>query len=82
MGSPRQEFWIGEQMLKVKTHFCMGVGGSFDMASGVTKRAPALFRKTGTEWLYRLLVQPAVSGVKSPYPCSPRALLRSVISPR
>jgi N-acetylglucosaminyldiphosphoundecaprenol N-acetyl-beta-D-mannosaminyltransferase len=59
MGSPRQEFWISEQMPHLKTSFCMGVGGSFDVVSGAAKRAPALFRKTGTEWLYRLLAQPS-----------------------
>jgi N-acetylglucosaminyldiphosphoundecaprenol N-acetyl-beta-D-mannosaminyltransferase len=59
MGSPRQEFWISEQMPHLKTTFCMGVGGSFDVVSGAAKRAPALFRKTGTEWLYRLLSHPS-----------------------
>ena len=59
MGSPRQEFWISEQMPHLKVSFCMGVGGSLDVVSGTVKRAPELFRKTGTEWLYRLLVQPS-----------------------
>jgi N-acetylglucosaminyldiphosphoundecaprenol N-acetyl-beta-D-mannosaminyltransferase len=59
MGTPRQEFWISEQMPHLKTSFCMGVGGSFDVVSGAAERAPALFRKTGTEWLYRLLAQPS-----------------------
>jgi len=59
MGSPRQEFWISEQMPRLKTTFCMGVGGSFDVVSGAAKRAPAVFRRTGMEWLYRLLVQPS-----------------------
>jgi N-acetylglucosaminyldiphosphoundecaprenol N-acetyl-beta-D-mannosaminyltransferase len=58
LGSPRQEYWIAEQMPHLKTSFCMGVGGSLDVVSGRAKRAPALFRKTGTEWLFRLLSQP------------------------
>jgi N-acetylglucosaminyldiphosphoundecaprenol N-acetyl-beta-D-mannosaminyltransferase len=59
MGSPRQEYWIGEHMRNLKTRFCMGIGGSLDVVSGSVKRAPELFRKTGTEWLFRLLSQPS-----------------------
>jgi N-acetylglucosaminyldiphosphoundecaprenol N-acetyl-beta-D-mannosaminyltransferase len=58
MGSPRQEFWISEHWPDLNTTFCMGVGGSLDVVSGLVKRAPASFRKTGTEWLYRLLADP------------------------
>jgi N-acetylglucosaminyldiphosphoundecaprenol N-acetyl-beta-D-mannosaminyltransferase len=58
MGSPRQEFWISEHRLRLKTTFCMGVGGSLDVVGGLVKRAPAVFRRTGTEWLYRLLADP------------------------
>jgi N-acetylglucosaminyldiphosphoundecaprenol N-acetyl-beta-D-mannosaminyltransferase len=59
MGSPRQEHWISEQMPRLKTTFRMGVGGSLDILSGASKRAPSFFRKTGTEWLCRLLLQPS-----------------------
>jgi N-acetylglucosaminyldiphosphoundecaprenol N-acetyl-beta-D-mannosaminyltransferase len=59
MGSPRQEFWIRDQMPRLRTPLCMGVGGSFDVLSGEAKWAPAIFRKTGTEWLFRLLSQPS-----------------------
>jgi N-acetylglucosaminyldiphosphoundecaprenol N-acetyl-beta-D-mannosaminyltransferase len=58
MGSPRQELWIREQMPFLKTRFCMGIGGSLDVVSGAAKRAPALFRMSGTEWLFRLLSDP------------------------
>ncbi|MBM3883626.1 MAG: WecB/TagA/CpsF family glycosyltransferase [Verrucomicrobia bacterium] len=36
----------------------MGVGGTFDVVSGCAKWAPALFRRTGTEFLYRLICEP------------------------
>ena len=35
------------------------MGGSFDVLSGSLRRAPALFVKTNTEWLYRILRQPS-----------------------
>jgi N-acetylglucosaminyldiphosphoundecaprenol N-acetyl-beta-D-mannosaminyltransferase len=59
MGSPRQEFWIAENLPRLKPCLCMGIGGGLDVLSGATRRAPALFSKTGTEWLYRLITQPS-----------------------
>jgi N-acetylglucosaminyldiphosphoundecaprenol N-acetyl-beta-D-mannosaminyltransferase len=36
----------------------MGVGGSFDVLCGRVKRAPEVFQRTGTEFLYRLVCEP------------------------
>ena len=58
MGSPAQEYWISRHRHEIGAAFCMGVGGTFDVASGAIKRAPAVFRKTGTEWLYRFATEP------------------------
>jgi N-acetylglucosaminyldiphosphoundecaprenol N-acetyl-beta-D-mannosaminyltransferase len=59
MGSPRQEFWISEHMPRLNPCFFMGIGGSLDVISGAVHRAPYLWRRTGTEWLFRLLSQPS-----------------------
>jgi len=58
MGSPKQEHWIGRHRHAIDANFCMGVGGSFDIASGGLKRAPKIFRMTGTEFLFRLIMEP------------------------
>jgi N-acetylglucosaminyldiphosphoundecaprenol N-acetyl-beta-D-mannosaminyltransferase len=58
MGSPRQELWISEHLPRLNPVFCMGVGGSLDAISGAANWAPRVFRATGTEWLYRILMQP------------------------
>lgn len=58
MGSPRQEFWIRDHRDRIDAPFCMGVGGTFDVAAGTSKRAPRIMRKLGTEFLYQLLTQP------------------------
>lgn len=58
MGSPKQEFWISSHWRDINVNFCMGVGGSFDIAAGALKRAPKIFRITGTEFLYRLVREP------------------------
>ncbi len=60
LGSPKQELWIERHMNRLSNVLVFqGVGGSFDVFSGTVKRAPALFRKTGTEWLYRLITNPS-----------------------
>ena len=38
--------------------FIMGVGGSFDVVSGLTKRAPVWMQDAGLEWFYRFLQEP------------------------
>lgn len=58
MGSPKQEFFIASHLLDLKCAVAIGVGGAFDVWSGAVKRAPAVFRLTGTEWLFRTLTQP------------------------
>ena len=58
LGSPKQEYWITENMYKVSAKIFQGVGGSFDVFSGNIKRAPKWMQKIGLEWLYRLIKEP------------------------
>lgn len=53
-----QEPWIEKYQDELGVPVIMGVGGSFDVIAGKLKRAPALFRKMGMEWFYRLLQEP------------------------
>ncbi len=57
-GAPRQEKWIHQHFDRVDANLLIGVGGLFDFYSGDKKRAPVWMRKTGTEWLYRLYLEP------------------------
>ncbi len=57
-----QEPWIEKYQSVLGVPVIMGVGGSFDVVSGKLKRAPALFRKMGMEWFYRLLQEPSRFG--------------------
>ena len=56
-GSPRQEFLMDE-LIKKHPALYMGLGGSFDVYSGLKQRAPEFFLKTNLEWLYRLSSEP------------------------
>lgn len=58
LGYPRQEQWIQHYMTTASKGLLMGVGGSFDVLSGKSKRAPKLFIQLNMEWLYRLIKQP------------------------
>jgi N-acetylglucosaminyldiphosphoundecaprenol N-acetyl-beta-D-mannosaminyltransferase len=57
--SPRKEFWLAEHLEALAVPFCMGVGGSFDVYAGKTKRAPLWMQTSGLEWAYRLCQEPA-----------------------
>jgi N-acetylglucosaminyldiphosphoundecaprenol N-acetyl-beta-D-mannosaminyltransferase len=59
LGSPRQEKWIIEQMPRLEPPFKMGIGGTLDVLGGAAKRAPLIIQRTGTEWLFRLVLQPS-----------------------
>lgn len=56
--SPMKEYWIKENMDIMQVPFAMGVGGSFDVIAGKTKRAPEWMQKTGLEWFYRFIQEP------------------------
>jgi N-acetylglucosaminyldiphosphoundecaprenol N-acetyl-beta-D-mannosaminyltransferase len=36
----------------------MGVGGTFDIVAGITRRAPSWMQNSGLEWLYRVIQEP------------------------
>jgi len=61
MGSPRQELWIAEHLPALGVRFCMGIGGSLDVASGQARRAPKFFQRTGTEYLFQVVCRPGWS---------------------
>jgi N-acetylglucosaminyldiphosphoundecaprenol N-acetyl-beta-D-mannosaminyltransferase len=54
----------------------IGIGGSFDVWSGNVKRAPEIYQKTGTEWLYRTITQP--ERFKRIFPALPLFLLKAI----
>lgn len=59
LGVPAQEKLIYRHLEQFQKGVLMGVGGSFDVLSGLKQRAPAVFVKTNTEWLYRILREPS-----------------------
>lgn len=57
-GAPKQELLIDRIAERVKPAVMLGIGASLDFLAGTVKRAPAIMRSTGFEWLYRLSQEP------------------------
>lgn len=58
LGAPLQEKWAADFKHLFPQTVLMGVGGSFDVLSGQSKRAPQFWLDHNVEWMYRLLTQP------------------------
>lgn len=58
ISSPVKEKFLNRWLGTMEVPFAMGVGGSFDVLAGKTKRAPLVMQKAGLEWLYRVGQEP------------------------
>ncbi len=57
-GCPKQEKWIGMQFRRAGVPLSIGVGATIDFLGGHMRRAPMWMRRTGLEWMFRLLQEP------------------------
>ncbi len=57
-GAPKQEKWIQANKELIGVPVSIGVGGTFEMAGGIVKRAPQWMQKNGLEWCWRLAQEP------------------------
>lgn len=58
MPSPFKEVWIHDHLETLRVPVAFGVGGTFDVLSGVVRRAPVFMQKVGLEWFWRLMMEP------------------------
>ncbi len=58
MSSPKKELFLSQWGEATGASVVHGVGGSFDVLAGVTKRAPLWYQKHGLEWFYRARQEP------------------------
>ena len=57
--SPNKENFLYKYKNELaEVNFIMGVGGSFDVVAGKTKRAPLWMQDLGMEWFYRFIQEP------------------------
>ncbi|WMS42799.1 WecB/TagA/CpsF family glycosyltransferase [Acuticoccus sp. MNP-M23] len=57
-GVPLQDLWVARNRHRLDARLVMGVGAQFDFWSGSVSRAPKWMRRTGIEWIHRLLLDP------------------------
>jgi N-acetylglucosaminyldiphosphoundecaprenol N-acetyl-beta-D-mannosaminyltransferase len=62
MSSPRKEMFGARWGERTGARVVHGVGGSFDILAGLTRRAPLWWQRHGLEWLYRAAQEPVRLG--------------------
>src|ERR1700683_1556442 len=62
MSSPRKELFQARWGAATGARVAHGVGGSFDILAGATRRAPVWWQRHGLEWLYRAIQEPVRLG--------------------
>ncbi len=62
MSSPKKELFVSRWGPSTGASVVHGVGGSFDVLAGVTRRAPAWYQEHGLEWFYRAWQEPVRLG--------------------
>lgn len=58
MSSPKKELFLSRWGEATGASVVHGVGGSFDVLAGLTRRAPLWYQRHGLEWLYRAQQEP------------------------
>lgn len=54
LGTPKQDYWIDDNLEKIRGSVLVASGATFDFFGGRIKMAPEFIRKSGLEWVYRL----------------------------
>jgi len=62
MSSPRKELFAARWGARTGAKVVHGVGGSFDILAGQTRRAPLWWQRHGLEWAYRAMQEPVRLG--------------------
>ena len=58
LSTPKQEAFMLEQVARLPVGVMLGVGAAFDLLSGRVRQAPPWLRRSGGEWLWRLVQEP------------------------
>ena len=58
LGCPKQDKWVAQHVGKIQAAALIGVGAAFDIVAGTQPRAPRWMQRSGSEWLFRLVMEP------------------------
>ena len=59
LSTPKQERFMAAYSKRLPVKLMVGVGAAFDLLSGNLSEAPDWMKKSGLQWLYRLIKEPA-----------------------
>jgi N-acetylglucosaminyldiphosphoundecaprenol N-acetyl-beta-D-mannosaminyltransferase len=58
VGAPKSETWAHRYRRELGPCYVLPVGAGLEYATGLKRRAPVAFRRTGLEWAWRVLQEP------------------------
>jgi exopolysaccharide biosynthesis WecB/TagA/CpsF family protein len=58
LGAPQQDLWVASHRSRLNAAALLAVGAAFDFHAGTRRRAPGWMQRTGTEWFFRLAMEP------------------------
>lgn len=58
IGTPKQDFWIHQFRSRLEAPVLIPVGAAFNFHAGAVRQAPVWMRRSGLEWLFRLIMEP------------------------
>jgi N-acetylglucosaminyldiphosphoundecaprenol N-acetyl-beta-D-mannosaminyltransferase len=58
LGAPQQDLWVASHRSRLNAAALLAVGAAFDFHAGTRRRAPRWMQRTGTEWFFRLVMEP------------------------
>ena len=64
IGTPRQDYWVGQYRPLLDAAVLIPVGAAFDFHAGLKKQAPRWMMRLSLEWLFRMLSEPRRLGMR------------------
>ena len=58
LGAPKQELWVHRHFEQLPTKVALCVGATIDFLAGEKSQAPVWMRRSGLEWVHRMLSEP------------------------
>jgi N-acetylglucosaminyldiphosphoundecaprenol N-acetyl-beta-D-mannosaminyltransferase len=58
LGAPKQELWVHRHFHHLPGKVALCVGATIDFIAGAKRQAPVWMRRSGLEWLHRLMNEP------------------------
>jgi N-acetylglucosaminyldiphosphoundecaprenol N-acetyl-beta-D-mannosaminyltransferase len=58
LGAPKQELWVDRHRERLRAKVALCAGATIDFIAGEKAQAPVWMRRTGLEWVHRMLSEP------------------------